>query len=222
MYGNLVHTRETRQLTQIWRTEVKALLLIPHLRQYLPRQVRPEVYSARYIGPIEASNCTLTLHLSGWLKISGQKSRNVIVRGQEYGKISFAFCITPRGPRKGFSQKNIQKISAVSSTFQALQRFKKTYFTKMRRKVGFCVHGHLYLDYGNTQLTNQIPSLEVTSYLFRGNYFAALRHFSYAYWPWQPRLQIERRRASGRQTELLERFFLTKPQVLHLLVGSGA
>ena len=33
------------------------------------------------------------------------------------------------------------------------------------------------LDYGNTQLTNQIPSLEVTifvSYLFRGNYFAAL------------------------------------------------
>ena len=84
---------------------------------------------------------------------------------------------------------------------------------------------YLYLDYGNTQLTNQIPSLEVTifvSYLFRGNYFAALRHFSYAYWPWQPRLQIERRRASGRQTELLERFFLTKTQVLGLLVGSGA
>ena len=79
-----------------------------------------------------------------------------------------------------------------------------------------------YLDYGNTQLTNQIPSLEVTSYLFRGNYFAALRHFSYAYWPWQPRLQFERRRASRRQTELLERFFLTKTQALRLLEGSGA
>ena len=77
---------------------------------------------------------------------------------------------------------------------------------------------NLYLDYGNTQLTNQIPSLAVTifvSYLFRGNYFAALRHFSYAYRPWQPRLQFERRLACGRQMELLERFFLTKNQVAH-------
>ena len=61
---------------------------------------------------------------------------------------------------------------------------------------------YLYLDYGNTQLTNQIPSLEVTifvSYLFRGNYFAALGHLSYAYWPWQPRLQF--RACAGRQME---------------------
>ena len=73
------------------------------------------------------------------------------------------------------------------------------------------------LDYGNPQLTNQYSSFEVTifvSYLFRGNIFAALQHFSYAYWPWQPRLQLERRCACGRQTELLERFFLTKNQVL--------
>ena len=78
------------------------------------------------------------------------------------------------------------------------------------------------LDYGNTQLTNEIPSLEVTSfasYLFRGNYFAALRHFLTS---WQPRLQFERRRASRRQTELLERFVLTKTRVLGILVGSGA
>ena len=43
---------------------------------------------------------------------------------------------------------------------------------------------HSILDYGNTQLTNQIASLAVSifvSYLFRGNYFAALRHFSYAH-----------------------------------------
>ena len=65
---------------------------------------------------------------------------------------------------------------------------------------------------GNMQQTNQIASLVVTNfvgYLFRGNYFAALQHFSYAYWPGQPRLQFEGRRVFGRQTELLERFFHT-------------
>ena len=61
-----------------------------------------------------------------------------------------------------------------------LKRIRRVISTFCRSEGGRKKENYKSLDYGNTQLTNQIPSLEVTifvSYLFRGYYFAALRHF---------------------------------------------
>ena len=54
----------------------------------------------------------------------------------------------------------------------------QSYITLLAHFIGL----YHILDYGNTQLTNKIPSLEITvfvGYLFRGNYFAALWNFSW-------------------------------------------